>query len=181
MPRAAGQVPLHYNHKSGGGRSQMLGDYTDLPTTPLYPFGHGLSYTRFSYAELAVLPERPSPITPLSISVQVTNCGARDGDEVVQLYVRDLVASVTRPVKQLAGFIRLHLQAGATRRVEFTLDPSQLAFFDTAMRFVIEPGAFRIMIGTSSDDIRVETTINVEGEVRELSTADLKPTHVQIS
>jgi beta-glucosidase len=181
MPRAVGQVPLHYNHKSGGGRSQMLGDYTDLSPTPLYPFGHGLSYTRFRYADLKVSPAHPTPHTPIRVAIDLTNSGTRAGDEVVQLYVRDLVASVTRPVKQLAGFARVHLQAGETRRLELTLDPSQLAFFDAAMRFVIEPGAFRIMVGASSEDIRLETTINLEGDIREISSAELKATAVQVS
>jgi beta-glucosidase len=180
MPRAVGQVPLHYNHKSGGGRSQMLGDYSDLATTPLYPFGYGLSYTRFSYADLTVTPTDPTATTSLRVELVVTNAGSRAGDEVVQLYVRDLIASVTRPVKQLAGFARLHIQPGETRRVAFTLDPSQLAFFDAAMRFVIEPGAFRIMVGASSDDIRLETTISLAGEVRELHTADLIATRVEV-
>ncbi len=180
VPRAVGQVPIYYNHKSGGGRSQMLGDYIDLPTTPLYPFGHGLCYTRFTYANLDVAPARPTPTSVLRIAVDVTNSGARAGDEVVQLYVRDVIASVTRPVKQLAGFARLHLQPGETRRVRFALDPSQLAFFDAAMRFVVEPGSFRIMIGASSEDIRVEATVAVEGDVRELSTAELVATRIEI-
>lgn len=180
MPRAVGQVPIYYNHKSGGGRSQMLGDYIDLATTPLYAFGHGLSYTRFTYANLEVSPHVAAPATPFEIAVDIANSGARAGDEVAQLYVHDLVASVTRPVKQLAGFVRLHLASGETRRVRFTLDPSQLAFFDAAMRFVIEPGAFRIMVGAASDDIRAEATVTVEGAMRELSTAELVPTRVDV-
>jgi beta-glucosidase len=158
----------------------MLGDYTDCATAPLYPFGHGLSYTTFSYGNLEVAPQQPTPTTPLSIALDVTNVGRRDGDEVVQLYVRDLVASVTRPVKQLAGFVRIHLRAGETRRVRFTLDPSQLAFFDAEMRFVIEPGAFYLMLGASSADIRLETTVAMAGDVRELTTAELVPTAVSV-
>jgi len=157
----------------------MLGDYADLPTTPLYPFGHGLSYTRFTYANLAVAPSAV-PTAPLDVALDIANSGTRAGDEVVQLYVHDLVAGVTRPVKQLAGFVRLHLSSGETRRVRFVLDPSQLAYFDTAMRFVIEPGAFRIMVGASSDDIRAEATVTLEGAVRELRTAELVPTRVEI-
>jgi len=178
MPRAVGQVPVYYNHKSGGGRSQMIGDYIDRPTTPLYPFGHGLSYTRFTYANLEITPERPTATTPIVVAIDVTNSGRRDGDEVVQLYVRDLVGSVTRPVRQLVGFARIHLTAAQTRRVRFTLDPSQLAFFDADMRFIVEPGEVRIMIGASSHDIRAERTITVEGEPRELSTAELVATRV---
>ena len=180
MPRTVGQVPVYYNHKSGGGRSQMLGDYTDSATTPLFPFGHGLSYTRFAYNNLAVTPAQPTAATPLRIAIDVTNSGARAGDDVVQLYVRDVVGSVTRPVKQLVGFVRLHLQPGQTRRVRFTLDPSQLAFFDAGMRFVVEAGAFHIMIGASSDDIRAETTVVLTGPLRQLTTAELVPTAVDI-
>jgi beta-glucosidase-like glycosyl hydrolase len=180
LPRTVGQVPVYYNHKSGGGRSQMLGDYTDSATTPLFPFGHGLSYTRFAYDNLDVGPAQPTATTPLRIQIDVTNSGTRAGDEVVQLYVRDVVASVTRPVKQLAGFVRLHLQPAQTHRVRFTLDPSQLAFFDAGMRFVVEPGSFHIMIGASSDDIRAETTVTLTGILRELTTAELVPTGVDI-
>jgi beta-glucosidase len=180
MPRAVGQVPVYYNHKSGGGRSQMLGDYTDLAATPLFPFGHGLSYTRFEYADLAVTPSHPTPTTALHIALRVANCGARAGDEVVQLYVRDVVASVTRPVKQLAGFVRLHLQPGESRRVRFILDPSQLAFFDADMHFIVEPGAFHLAVGSSADDVRVETTVTLAGTVRALSTAELVPTRVEL-
>jgi len=179
MPRTVGQVPVYYNHKTGGGRSQMLGDYIDAPTTPLYPFGHGLSYTRFVYSDLAVAPTATAT-APFEVAITVANGGERAGDDVVQLYVHDVVASVTRPVKQLVGFARLHLAAGAATRVRFSVDPSQLAFFDAAMRFVIEPGAFHIMVGASSEDIRAEATVVIEGEPRALSTADLVPTRVDI-
>jgi len=180
MPRSAGHVPVYYNHKSGGGRSQMLGDYSDAPTTPLFPFGHGLSYTRFTYANLAVEPAAPTTATALAVQVDVRNDGPRAGDEVVQLYVRDIAGSVTRPVKQLVGFIRVPLQPSQTRRLRFTVDPSQLAFFDAAMRFIVEPGAVRIMVGASCEDIRAETTIVLAGPVRELDTAALVPTAVEI-
>ena len=176
---AVGQVPVYYGHKSGGGRSQMLGDYSDGPTTPLYPFGHGLSYTHFTYADLAVAPARASADQPIAISCTVTNDGARAGEEVVQLYVRDVVASVTRPVQQLAGFARVALDSGATRRVTFHLDPSQLAFFDEAMRFVVEPGEFRVMVGASSADIRLHGAFAIEPPQRTLHTADLVPTTVE--
>jgi beta-glucosidase len=180
LPRTVGQVPVYCAHKSGGGRSQMLGDYTDSPTTPLFPFGHGLSYTRFTYGALEIRPERGSAAAPVTIALEITNAGPRDGDEVVQLYVRDVVARVTRPVKQLVGFARVAIPAGATRRVRFTLDPSQLAFFDERMRFVVEPGEFRVMIGASSADIRAEGSFTIDGSERELRTADLVPTRVEI-
>ena len=178
MPRTVGQVPVYYGHKSGGGRSQMLGDYSDGPTTPLYPFGHGLSYTRFTYANLAVAPARATAETPIAVSCAITNDGARAGEEVVQLYVRDVVARVTRPVQQLVGFARVPLEPSATRRVTFRLDPSQLAYFDEAMRFVVEPGEFQVMIGASSADIRLTGGFAIDGAERVLRTADLVATTV---
>ncbi len=180
MPRTVGQVPVYYGHKSGGGRSQMLGDYSDGPTTPLYPFGHGLSYTHFTYADLTIAPARASAAAPIAISCTIANDGARAGDEVVQLYVRDPVASLTRPVKQLVGFARVSLAAGATRRVTFRLDPSQLAFFDAAMRFVVEPGDFQVMIGASAADVRLEGGFAIEGEERVLGMRELVATAVDV-
>lgn len=180
LPRTVGQVPVYHGHKSGGGRSQMLGDYTDGPTTPLFPFGHGLSYTRFAYADLAIDPPRATADAAIAIACTVTNAGDRAGTEVVQLYVRDLVASVTRPVRQLVGFARLELAPGAARRVRFRLDPSQLAFLDAAMRFVVEPGEFQVMLGASSADIRLEGGFAIEGETRVLPRLEWVPTGVAI-
>lgn len=177
MPRTVGQVPIYYGHKSGGGRSQMLGDYSDGPTTPLYPFGHGLSYTRFTYADLAVAAAHDTT-APIAIACTIANDGERDGEEVVQLYVRDVVASVTRPVRQLVGFTRVALAAGESRRITFHLDQSQLAFLDAAMRFVVEPGEFQVMIGASSADIRLQAGFHLTAPPRELHTADLRPTTV---
>lgn len=180
MPRSVGQVPVYYNHKSGGGRSQMLGDYADLSVRPLFPFGHGLSYTRFEYGALDITPATSVPAEAIRIALDVTNAGARDGDEVVQLYVRDVVASLTRPVKQLAGFARLHLRAGETCRVRFELDPRQLAFYDHDMRLVLEAGEVRVMVGASSADIRQEASLRIEGTARDLRPADLTPTRIRI-
>ncbi|MDX2170476.1 MAG: glycoside hydrolase family 3 N-terminal domain-containing protein [Deltaproteobacteria bacterium] len=180
LPRTVGQVPIYYGHKSGGGRSQMLGDYSDGPTTPLFPFGHGLTYTEFGYADLAVTPESAAADAPIEIACTVRNAGRRAAVEVVQLYVRDQVASVTRPVQQLVGFARIELAPGAARRVTFSLDPSQLAFFDAGMRFVVEPGEFEVMVGASSADIRLRGRFAVVGGARELRTADLRPTAVRV-
>ena len=181
LPREVGQVPVYYNHKSGGGRSQMLGDYSDLPAQPLFPFGHGLSYTRFEYGGLCVHPERTTPDRPVRVEVEVRNAGRRAGDEVVQLYVRDVVASVTRPVKQLAGFARIGLAPGEARRVRFTLDPSQLAFHDAALRLVVEPGEVRVLVGASSADVRAEACFAIEGAIRLLGPAEIVPTRVEIA
>lgn len=178
LPHSAGQVPVYYGHKSGGGRSQMLGDYSDGPTTPLYPFGHGLSYTQFAYDDLAITAGTAAAEAPIEIACTVRNTGARAGEEVVQLYVRDVVASVTRPVKQLVGFARVALAPGAGTRVRFRLDPSQLAFFDAAMRFVVEPGEFEVFVGASSADIRLQGRFTLT-TARELPFRDWIPTAVE--
>ncbi len=178
LPRSAGQVPVYYGHKSGSGRSQMLGDYVDLPTTPLYPFGYGLSYTSFAYGELEIAPAEVAPEQSLAISLDVANTGERAGEEVVQLYLHDVVASVTRPALQLAGFARISLDAGQTRRVRFELDPSQLAFYDSDMRRVIEPGEIEVAVGASSADLRSRGRFVITGKTRELPNTDTRPTRV---
>jgi beta-glucosidase len=168
IPRDVGQVPIYYGHKSGGGRSQMLGDYTDLPVSPLWPFGHGLSYTRFAYGPLEVTPEEVTAHGAVRAAVEVANTGDRDGAEVVQLYVRDPVASVTRPVLQLAGFARVPLAAGERRTVAFAIDATQLAFYDASMRLVVEPGDVEVSVGASSADLRARATFRITGKLREL-------------
>jgi beta-glucosidase len=180
LPRSVGQVPVVYNHKSGGGRSQAFGDYSDCPARPLFAFGHGLSYTRFEYGALALSPERAAPDATLRAEVDVSNVGERDGDEVVQLYVRDPLASVTRPVQQLVGFARVPIPAGQTRRVRFVVDPAQVAFYDAAMQLVIEAGEIRFMVGSSSSDIRSTASLCIEGEPRVLRVASPEPTRVEI-
>ena len=180
LPRAVGQVPLYYNHKPSGARSQMRGDYVDLSTQPLFPFGHGLSYTRFEYTNLK-LGARELPATAtLEISLDVTNVGERPGEEVVQLYVRDRVASLTRPVKELKGFRRLALTPGESRTLVFALDLGQLAFYDTEMAFVVEPGAVEIMLGSSSQAIRLQSEIEIVGDRRVVQSAEVAPTRVEL-
>ena len=163
VPRSVGQVPVFYNHKPSGGRSMMLGDYVDLSVKPLYPFGHGLSYTTFAYENLRITPMEVAPTGQVTIAVDVTNRGARAGDEVVQLYLRDPQATVTRPVQELKGFCRLTLQPGETRTVVFTVDARQMAFYDREMRYVVEPGAIEVMVGASSADIRLRGQFTIVG------------------
>jgi beta-glucosidase len=181
MPHSVGQVPVYYNHRSGSGRSQMLGDYTDGPVRPLFPFGHGLSYTSFAYGDLSLSSQTPSPTDVVRIALDVANTGARDGEEVIQLYLRDEFASSSRPVKQLAGFVRLALRAGETRRVTFHLDLSLLGFYDPGMRFVVEPGGVEVQVGASSEDIRQSARFEIQGELRNLSTAEIVPTRVEVT
>jgi len=158
FPRATGQVPLYLGHTNTGRphdpNDKFTTGYDDLPETPLYPYGFGLSYTTFRYGNVQlsqlVIPAGDS----LGVSVPVSNVGARDADEVVQLYLRDDVASVARPVKQLVRFQRVHIRAGATDTVTFRLRPEDLAFYDLRMRRVVEPGAFTLYAGTNSLDTK---------------------------
>jgi beta-glucosidase len=153
FPRAVGQIPLYYNHKNTGrptGPDKYTSKYTDLPVTPLFPFGHGLSYTTFSYSDLKLSTPRIAPTGTLRVSVTVTNTGSREGAEVVQLYVHDEVASVTRPVRQLAGFRRVSLKPGEARTVELPLTARELGLYNKDMKFVVEPGKFRVFVGGSS-------------------------------
>jgi beta-glucosidase len=181
LPRSAGHVPVFYNHKPSGGRSNWRGDYADAPVAPVFAFGHGLSYTSFEYGALALGATELDVHDTLEAAVDVTNSGARAGDEVVQLYVRDLVASVTRPVMQLAGFARVALEPGKTVRVTFTLDLTQLAFYDERMRFVVEPGAVEVMVGRSSTDIRSREVVTITGAVREVRRDEVRTTRVAVS
>lgn len=155
FPRAVGQVPLYYNHKNTGrppdAANKYSSKYLDAPWTPLYPFGYGLSYTQFKLSDLRLSESRIKPNGKLTVSVEIENTGKRDGDEVVQLYLRDVAASVTRPVRELKGFERVYLRAGEKRRVEFMLTPEHLGFYNREMKMVIEPGMFKVFVGNSSE------------------------------
>jgi beta-glucosidase len=163
LPRAVGQVPVYHGHRAGGGRSQMLGDYVDLETSPQWPFGFGLTYTTFAYDALDVTPADPACGDPFTVAVDVGNTGTRAGTEVVQCYLRDDVARVARPVRVLAGFARVTLEPGEVRRVFLNVDPRRLAYYDEDMRLVIEPGTVTVMVGASATDIRVKTRITLTG------------------
>ena len=157
FPRTVGQVPIHYDMKNtgrpielGAPGAKYVSRYLNTPNTPLYPFGYGLSYTSFTYSPVTLDRSKIRPGEPLTASVTVTNSGPRDGEEVVQLYVRDLVGSVTRPVKELKGFQKIGLKKGETRTVRFTLTDADLAFTRQDMSWGSEPGAFKLWIGPSS-------------------------------
>ena len=169
IPRTSGQIPLYYNHKPTGGRSQWWGDYVFTSAKPLFPFGHGLSYTKFEYSNLEITPDKVSTIGEVTISFELRNVGKMSGDEVVQLYIRDEYASVTRPVKELKGFQKVRLDPGEKRKIVFTLPTELLAFYDEDMRLIIEPGEFTVMVGSSSEDIRLTGKFEVIGEVREVN------------
>jgi beta-glucosidase len=145
FPRSVGQVPIYYNQKPSGRRGYLFAD-----KSPLFPFGFGLSYTTFSYGPPSISPAQIAPNGQAKVTVAVTNTGKRAGDEIVQLYIRDLVSSVTRPVIELKDFRRISLQPGETKTVEFAITPDKLWFYDLNMKRVVEPGTFDIMVGPSS-------------------------------
>ena len=150
IPRSVGQLPAYYNRKPSVDRAYLWSE-----DTPLFPFGHGLSYTSFHYDRLRVEPARIKPDGEASLRVDVTNTGRRQGDEVVQLYVHDVVTGmVTRPVKELKGFQRINLKPGETRTVEFKVGFEQLSFLNEVMKRVVEPGVFELMLGGSSADVQ---------------------------
>jgi beta-glucosidase len=154
FPRVVGQVPMYYNHMATGRpaspKDKYTSKYIDQPLGPLWPFGHGLSYTRFRLSGLALDAKEIAPDGRIGLSVDVKNVGDRAGDEVVQVYVRDVAASVVRPVRELRAFRRVTLTPGEARTLRFSLGPEDLGLYDRRMRYVVEPGEFRVYIGTSS-------------------------------
>ncbi len=158
FPRTTGQVPVYYNHKNtgrpGNPGNRYTSKYFDLPLTPLYPFGYGLSYTTFAYNDLKLDSEKITKDQSLTVSVKVKNTGRYDGEEVVQLYVQDLVGSVTRPVKELKGFQKILLKRGEEKTVTFTLTEKDLRFTAADMKFKSEPGMFKVYAGTNSADVK---------------------------
>ncbi len=128
----------------------------------LFPFGYGLSYTKFEYSNLKINPGKISPQEKINISIDVKNVGRYKGDEIVQLYIHDTVATVARPIKELKGFERITLEPDQKKRVNFTLLPQDLAFYDINMDLVVEPGIFEVMIGSSSEDIRLRGSFEVK-------------------
>ena len=158
FPVDEGQLPLFYNHKPTGRGD----DYINLTGQPLFPFGYGLSYTNFEYSDLVLDKKEISQNENVIARFKIKNSGKVDGDEVVQLYIKDLFASVARPVIELKGFQRFHLSAGETKNVEFNITPELLSMLNKELKTVVEPGDFRIMIGSSSKDIRLRSTIKVK-------------------
>ena len=158
FPRSTGQVPIYYAHRNTGRppspREKYTSKYLDVPWTPLFPFGYGLSYTRFSYGPPRLGTTTLRPGGSLAVQVEVTNSGTRMGHEVVQLYIRDEVASVTRPVKELRGFERIRLEPGESRTVTFEVELDDLAFWNQEMRRVAEPGHFTVYVGSSSEEVQ---------------------------
>jgi len=164
FPRNVGQIPIYYNSKNTGrpfdANQKYTSKYLDVDNTPLYPFGYGLSYTSFSYTSLKVDKPKINFKDSVSVSVVVSSTGKLDGQETVQLYVRDMVGSITRPVKELKGFQKINLKAGESKTVTFTLKADDLAFYNEKLEHKAEPGKFTVYIGTNS-----ATTMGVEFEL----------------
>ena len=169
FPQHVGQIPLYYNHFNTGrpvadGADRFFSfqsNYLDVRNDPLYPFGYGLSYTTYQYGELKLDSKTMSPDGQITVTIPVTNTGNRDGIEVVQLYIRDVVGSIARPVKELKGFQRLSIKAGETATAAFTIDASKLKFYNYDLKEVVEPGEFDVMVGPNSRDLK-RATITVQ-------------------
>lgn len=163
IARAAGQLPMRYNRQPSGGHSNWYVDYVEMPAGPLYPFGHGLSFSTFEYGDLHLSRQKAGPGEQVEISLSVTNTGKLAGDEVVQLYVCDETASLPRPVKELKAFSRVRLEPGQTRRLTFCLPVNMLAYYDEKLNLIVEAGTVKVMLGSSSADIRLQTGFEITG------------------
>ena len=159
MPRSVGQVPIYYNHLNTGRPnpkwfSKFTSNYLDVPNNPLFPFGYGLSYTSFEYSHMTLSSNTMNASGSIQAQVTVTNTGNREGAEVVQLYIRDMVGSIARPVQELKGFERITLKPGESRLVTFTIDAELLKFYNKDLNYVCEPGDFEVMVGPNSRDVQ---------------------------
>lgn len=161
FPQNVGQLPLYYSHKNTGrplGNDKWFqkfrSNYLDVSNDPVYPFGFGLSYTQFSYGEIKLSKTDILPTDSLNLTIEVTNTGSRDGAEVVQLYIRDLVGSITRPVKELKGFQKINFKAGEKKTVHFTIHVKDLSFYKSDLSFGYEPGKFQVFVGGNSRDVK---------------------------
>lgn len=165
FPRSVGQIPIYYNHKNTGNpinvEAKYSSKYLDIPNDPLYPFGYGLSYTSFEYSNLVLDKTKFKTNETIKIKMKITNTGKRDGEEIVQLYLRDLAASISRPVKELKGYKKVMVPAGQSTEITFDITSQDLAFWNKDLIFTTEPGEFDVMIGASSADIRLKATIEL--------------------
>ena len=183
FPRSVGQIPVYYGHKPSGGKSHWLGDYVNESTAPIYPFGYGLSYTKFKYKNLKIDKTSIPQNGRVKIELDVQNIGNKDGNEIVQLYIHydPLNCIITRPIKELKGFKRISLDSGQTRHLIFTLYAHQLAFYQEDMSFVIYPGNVDIMIGASSQDICLTEKFKINGELPQVVHKKIFFSDVEVS
>jgi beta-glucosidase len=160
FPVSVGQIPVYYNHKNTGrpydgtGFPKFKSNYLDIPNDPLFPFGYGLSYTQFSYSDLSLSKPAILPDESLQVKLTVTNTGNYDGEETVQLYIQDLVASITQPVKELKGFKKIFLKKGESRELTFTVGVGDLRFYNKDLKYIYEPGDFKVFVGGNSRDVK---------------------------
>ena len=167
FPREEGQIPIYYNHFNTGRpaanetATNYVSAYTDLKNSPKFPFGFGLSYTTFDYSDLKLSQNKIKSTETIEVSMTITNSGKVAGEEVVQLYLRDKVGSVVRPIIELKDFQKIKLNAGETKTVKFTIDKQKLSFYNTDLKWITEPGDFDLMIGSSSSDIRLKATFEL--------------------
>ena len=165
FPRSEGQIPVYYNHLNTGRPATGENDlffrsaYIDLLNSPQYSFGHGLSYTAFRYSNLTLSSQSMTRESTVNVSFDLQNTGKYAGEEVVQLYIRDLVSQPVRPVKELKDFQKLMLKPGEKRTVTFTVNKDKLSFYNDSLEYIAQDGEFKLMIGSSSNDIRLDTSI----------------------
>ncbi len=178
FPRAVGQIPVFYSHRPSGGRSNWKVDYVETPVKPLYPFGFGLSYTSFALGDLSISPASARAGGVIDVSLTVTNTGKRAGNEVVQLYTHQYAAGITRPLKELKGFKRVHLEAGQRKTVTFHLPVNLLAYLNAADELVVSPGEVEIMVGTSAADLPLRGGFTIAGPVRPVQRVFTTPVTV---
>jgi beta-glucosidase len=163
FPRTEGQIPIYYNHYNTGRPAKddndktYVSSYIDLQNSPKFPFGYGLSYTSFTYSDLKLSKNKINRNEEITISLKITNSGKMAGEEVVQLYLRDRFASIVRPVKELKGFNKIALQAGETREVKFIINNETISFYNNNIELISEAGEFDVMVGSSSEDIRLNS------------------------
>ena len=168
FPRNMGQIPIYYNYVNTGRpittekNVVYKSAYIDAPSTPRYAFGYGLSYTSFSYNDLKISQQQMSSNDSLTVSFTLTNTGKRSGEEVVQLYIRDVVASVVRPLKELKGFNKVKLEAGESKKISFTINKETLSFYNQQLKWGTEAGSFQVMIGAASNDIKLQTSFELK-------------------
>jgi beta-glucosidase len=160
FPRNVGQIPIYYNHLNTGRPNpgdefqKFHSNYLDVENSPLFPFGYGLSYTSFTYGDLKLGSNTMNSTGKITASVTVTNTGSYDGEEVVQLYIRDMIASIARPVKELKGFQKIFLKKGESKEVSFNISINDLKFYNSSLKYVAEPGDFKVFIGSNSEDVK---------------------------
>jgi beta-glucosidase len=176
LPRHSGQVPIHHGQKTGSGYRRTEADihhgYVDMPSTPLFPFGHGLSYTTFDYGPLLLEDDTVDVGREIRASILITNSGSRRGTEIVQLYAADTATGVTLPMQQLIGFARVDLEPRTSKTVEFSVPLSVLAYTGITHELVMEPGPIELSAGSSSDDLRSTATLDVTGQTQVIRPED---------